>query len=220
VKLNRDAVRALIWLSLTTLIAIAAFWDSAHPRKPDKLVFFDWSVPKGVAAEAVFLLAPAFLLATGDWKLLALRKPERVRRAAALGVAAVLGAIALDASMSLFGNPGKEQGLAPDHWIGGHGWAFAASFVATVVAVPIVEEIYFRGIGLGLLLRLYGPLGAIVLCGCLFGLVHGILLGLVPLAFFGGMLALIRVTTGSVFPGILVHGAYNTLAVLVSLHWL
>jgi len=53
----------------------------------------------------------------------------------------------------------------------------------------------------------------------MFGLVHGLVLGFLPLAVLGAGLALMRWTSDSTIPGIVLHGAYNSVAVLSSLHW-
>jgi len=219
-KARRDiVVRTVIWLAIATALAIAAFAASKPPD--DKLTFFDWKVPESALGEAFILLVPALLLATGEWDLLGLKRPRRLRAALGIGVLAIAGTTLLEGVMNLFGDPGKEQGITPDHWIHGHNLAFGVSLFSIAVVVPFIEETFFRGVGLGLLLRIYAPAGSIMLCGCLFGLVHGLVLGFLPLAFLGSMLALMRVTTGSTIPGIVLHGAYNTLAVLstIWLHW-
>lgn len=220
IVLTRDRVRLTIWFAIATVLAIAAYYEGANPPKADKLTFFDSTVPLGAVSEALVLLVPALLLARGDWGLLALRRPQRLGRTMLLGLGAILGTLLLAGLMSEFGNTSKEQGILPDHWIHGHTAAFVASFIAVAVFVPFIEEMFFRGTGLGLLLRTYGPAEAILLCGCMFALVHGLVLGFLPLAFFGSTLALMRWTSGSTIPGIVTHGAYNTIAVLYSVHWL
>jgi membrane protease YdiL (CAAX protease family) len=218
-KLTRDRIRLGIWLGISTLLAIAAFYEGAQPDKPDKLTFFDSTVPVGAVSEAIILLIPALLLARGDWGLLALRRPTRLGRTVLIGIGGVVGTELLARLMQQFGDVTKEQGILPDHWIPGHTPAFVASFIAVAVFIPFIEEMFFRGTGLGLLLREYGPAEAILVCGCMFALVHGLVLGFLPLAFLGASLALMRWTSGSTIPGIVLHGTYNSLAVLSSLHW-
>jgi len=55
---------------------------------------------------------------------------------------------------------------------------------------------------------------AILITGLAFGLGHGLVLGLPVLAFFGITLAWLRWQTGSVYPGMIVHGTFNGLALL------
>lgn len=211
---TRDRIRTLIWLAIATLLAIAAYAEHA---KPGKRVFFDSELPKSALFEAIALGVPALLLAMGDWELLGFRRPHHLRRALGVAVLAIAGTSLIEWVISQFANLDKEQGIAPTHWIHGHTPAFVLSFIAVCVVVPIVEETFFRGAGLGLFMRQYPPIEAIVLCGCMFGLAHGLVLGFLPLAFLGSMLALMRYTTGSVIPGIVLHAAYNTLAVVATL---
>jgi membrane protease YdiL (CAAX protease family) len=218
VTVKRDTVRAIVWLSLTGLLIVSSFATSLSDKKPDKTTFFDWSVPAGVLAEFVLLAGVALALTRGEHReLLALRKPVRLGRTALLALGTLVGTGVLSEVMSVFGDPDKEQGIAPTHWIHGHTLEFVASILAVSILVPIAEEAFFRGAGLGLLARVYSVPGAIVLSGCLFALIHGLVLGFLPLAFFGTMLALMRVTSGSLLPGILLHGAYNALAIWASL---
>lgn len=217
-RLSRDTVRAVIWLALTGLLVVNSFAASLTDKHVDKTTFFDWTVPENVLAELVLLAGASLFLTRGDAReLLALHRPERLGRTALLALCAAGGTFLLTGLMSLFGDLDKEQGIAPTHWIHGHTPEFVASVLAVTVLVPIAEESYFRGAGVGLLSRLYSPWGAIVLSGCLFALIHGLVLGFLPLAFLGTMLALMRVTSGSLLPGILLHGAYNALAVWASL---
>jgi membrane protease YdiL (CAAX protease family) len=211
---NRSNIRAVIWLAITGVLTISSFSDNA---KPDKTSFFDWTVPEGALAELILLGGAAVVLARADRDLLGLRKPTRLGRTTVLAVGAVLGTGLLEALVSLFGNPAKEQGLVPTQWIHGHTTEFVASLAAIAILVPLAEEGFFRGAGVGLLSRLYSVPGAVLLSGCLFALIHGLVLGFLPLAFLGTMLALMRVTSGSILPGIVLHGAYNTLAVLASI---
>jgi len=58
-------------------------------------------------------------------------------------------------------------------------------------------------------------LPTILITGLAFGLGHGLVLGLPVLAFFGITLAWLRSETDSVYPGMIVHGTFNGLALLV-----
>jgi uncharacterized protein len=93
--------------------------------------------------------------------------------------------------------------------------------VLTVVVVPVVEELFFRGLVLRGLLRMCrgaGPvLGvglAVVADGAIFGLAHFELLQLLGLAVFGAVLALMTVRFRRLGPAIFAHGTFNLLAIL------
>jgi len=81
--------------------------------------------------------------------------------------------------------------------------------------VPFVEELTFRGLGFSLLAR-FGRAPAILLVGILFGLAHGLVLSLPVIVAFGCILAWVRSRTRSVFPGMLLHGLFNLIALVVA----
>jgi membrane protease YdiL (CAAX protease family) len=97
----------------------------------------------------------------------------------------------------------------------------AVAFLVAVVA-PVAEEFFFRGFFFGALRNWKGPLPAAVLTGLVFGAIH---VGsaeaafLLPLAFFGFVLCLLRERTGSLYPGVALHCMNNSLAFGVSQHW-
>ena len=97
----------------------------------------------------------------------------------------------------------------------------AVAFLVAVVA-PMAEEFFFRGYFFGALRNWRGPWPAAVITGLVFGAIH---VGsaeaafLLPLAFFGFSLCLLRERTGSLYPGIALHCMNNSLAFGVSQHW-
>jgi membrane protease YdiL (CAAX protease family) len=104
---------------------------------------------------------------------------------------------------------------------GFHGTAVVVIGVLTVVVVPFVEEIFFRGLLLRSLSRLFGGAGrhlgptlAVVFTGLIFGLAHFELLELLGLAVFGMVLAVLARRTGRLGPCILAHASFNLVAVV------
>lgn len=86
------------------------------------------------------------------------------------------------------------------------------------LGAPLVEELMFRGFLLPPLQRRAGDVGAIVAGGTLFGLVHMTdPFAVVPLVALGVGLSWLRLRTGSIWPGVVVHVANNTIALVVSL---
>jgi membrane protease YdiL (CAAX protease family) len=112
-------------------------------------------------------------------------------------------------------NPGNEQGLTPAHWEPAHAGAFAANLVLLVGFAPIVEELTFRGLGQSLL-RPFGRWQSIIGVGVAFGLWHGLVQAELVLIPFGIGLAYLRDRTRSVVPGMVVHAAFNGLALALS----
>jgi membrane protease YdiL (CAAX protease family) len=108
--------------------------------------------------------------------------------------------------------------------------ALIAAGVFVCVIAPILEEFFFRGFLFGVLRRAWsGRLGnigtalAAVATGILFGLAHAgsaSAVYLVPLAFLGFVLCLIRWRTGSLYPCMALHSLNNSLALGINqLHW-
>jgi membrane protease YdiL (CAAX protease family) len=97
----------------------------------------------------------------------------------------------------------------------------AVAFLVAVVA-PIAEEFFFRGFFFGAMRNWKGMWPAAIITGLVFGGIH---IGsaeaafLLPLAFFGFVLCLLRERTGSLYPGIALHCMNNSLAFGVSQHW-
>ena len=128
-----------------------------------------------------------------------------------------LGSLAYTGVLSLLGDydPTEEQGLVPDGWDSSRVAPFVAFFLAVTVLAPIVEELTYRGVGYGLM-EPYGVAIAVITTGFLFGLTHGLLVGLPVLAFFGIVVGALRARTDSVYPGMLLHATFNCVALLVA----
>jgi membrane protease YdiL (CAAX protease family) len=114
---------------------------------------------------------------------------------------------------------------------GAHGVGIAVVVVATVVVVPFMEELFFRGLLFKALARLFAPLGpgitsgrgvgvvlAVIVDGLLFGLAHGEWVQLAGLALFGAALAAISYRTGRLGMNMMAHAAFNLVAVVTILN--
>ena len=108
-----------------------------------------------------------------------------------------------------------EQGLTPKAWDSSRAGAYAANFVAVALVGPIVEELMYRGAGMALLAR-YGSTVAVLVTAVAFGLAHGLVLALAALVFFGLVIALLRQRTGSVYPCMVVHCAFNATSLILA----
>ena len=175
---------------------------------------YSYSTFAGGLAVYVFWLGLVLAIAIDRWDLLALRRPRSWGRAAGMAVSAIVAIYLFEALASLIPlpqSPSKEQGLTPTHWEPAHAGAFAANLVLFALVAPFVEELTFRGLGQSLLSFL-GRWPSIVLTGVAFGLTHGLLEALLILVPFGIGLAWLRDRTRSVYPGMVVHGLFNGLA--------
>ena len=128
---------------------------------------------------------------------------------------AILYGLVLGGILDQFVDAGEEQGLVPEEWQPDRARQFAANAVVVAGVAPIVEELTYRGLGFSLLLR-FGHPAAIVLVGIAFGLGHGLFVALPILIVFGIGLAFLRSRTGSVYPAILLHAAFNGMALALS----
>ncbi|MFE7540246.1 CPBP family intramembrane glutamic endopeptidase [Streptomyces platensis] len=96
---------------------------------------------------------------------------------------------------------------------GGLLW-YLATAVSGFVATPIGEELIFRGVLANALGR-YGAWVSVLAGATVFALVHG-LNPVLPVAFVVGVInAVLPRRTGSVWPGIVVHGVNNALAMSI-----
>jgi membrane protease YdiL (CAAX protease family) len=77
----------------------------------------------------------------------------------------------------------------------------------------ICEELVFRGAFLGLLRRVGTTRAAVLLSSIYFGLIHLSVFRFVPTFLLGLLMAGLTVSTGSIFPAMVFHMAYNGLAV-------
>ncbi|MFH1023001.1 MAG: CPBP family intramembrane glutamic endopeptidase [Planctomycetota bacterium] len=83
-----------------------------------------------------------------------------------------------------------------------------------VVAAPLAEEFIFRGVLYSAIRERWGFVAALATTSVLFGVIHGELVVIPPLACFGMFLALGREWTGSIIPGIFAHALHNALALV------
>jgi len=102
---------------------------------------------------------------------------------------------------------------------GAHGIGWFVVGLATVVGAPFFEELFFRGVVLRALARLFGRWGgwvgptlAIVVSGLLFGAIHAELLQFAGLAVFGVLLGAVSYRTGRLGMNIVAHASFNLLA--------
>lgn len=211
------------WLVFVSVLALLAYGARlVDTDTPDDLAY-RWS--SSIAALIQYGLMVGILLLIARRlprrEAFALIRPRSWPRAlglAALGLIAIyLGAFVYERVLSLFGDwsATDEQGLVPDGWDSSRAAPFVAFFVVVTFVGPAVEELTYRGLGITLLAP-WGAITAILLTGVLFGAAHGLLVALPVLAFFGMVVAWIRVRTASVLPGMVLHAAFNGIALVVS----
>lgn len=211
-----DSTRLAVWLAFV-LALIALQYGSryassaAQPAEP----LYSWTFfAASIGQEVVFLGIMLAIAGFSLWRF-ALRRPRSATGALALIAISFVTVIVFEIVYDAIVRPGNEQKLTPTHWEPQHAGVYIANGIVICTLVPLVEELTFRGLGYSLL-EPYGERTAIVVIALLFGLSHGLVLELPIVVLFGGLLAWVRARTGSVFPGMLLHGTFNLLALVLA----
>lgn len=221
--LQRYPGRLAVWLVFVLALTLLNYLGRyASDDTPDD-VAYQWVSSVAIVVQYGLMLGILLLITIGLPKreLFALRRPDSWKRALGLAVLCLVViyvfSLAYTGVLSLLGDfdAAEEQGLVPDEWDSSRAAPFIAFFLAVTFLAPLVEELTYRGLGFSLFSP-YGVVLAIGATGLLFGLAHGLLIGLPVLTFFGIVVAWLRAKTGSVYPGILLHAAFNGIALLVS----
>lgn len=89
-------------------------------------------------------------------------------------------------------------------------------FAGLVLAAAVCEELFFRGFLQTSLEWWYGPIWGIGLASVAFSAIHINPWWFVSILFAGVICGILAYTTGSVFPGMIVHGMNNGLFLLVA----
>jgi membrane protease YdiL (CAAX protease family) len=116
----------------------------------------------------------------------------------------------LDKSASDLGGPAREMTDRADGPLG-----VVLLILIVGIGAPIVEEIFYRGLFQGALLkRGLPPAAAIAINATLFGLSHGQLLQLPALVLFGIVAGILAYRTGRLGPAIAAHVVFNMVTVI------
>lgn len=208
------------WLAFVGLFAalqyLAYFTVEESERVPEDLLYRYEAALFGVV-QFGFMLGIAFLIAIGASKreLFALRRPHSWSAAIGIGFLVLISVYVLSGLVGLAEglDPGEEQGLLPDRWQPDRAPQYAVNFVVVATFVPFVEELLFRGLGFTLLRR-FGDVVAIIGSAVLFAAAHGLVEAFPIIAALGTGLGILRARTGSVIPGMVLHGLFNAIAML------
>ncbi len=218
-SLGRESLALALWATLAGLFVFAAFASRGQEDMPDDVLY-----DPDLAISGVFFYGIMLAIAVGiahlyarPWHDLGFRRFRARWVWIAFGV--VLLTLIVGRILEPYLHGGEEQGFAPDRWEPEHATAFVANALLVVTLGPFAEEIFFRGLGVRAL-KLFGAVAAVLVTGIVFGLVHGILGALPPLALFGIGLAWVRAASGSVWPGVIAHVTYNGVGIgLLVLSW-
>jgi membrane protease YdiL (CAAX protease family) len=213
---RRDArPRLALWLSLVAVMIALGYASRIASGKPDPQVLYEWTTALGAVIQDGILLVLVLAIAGTRRDLLALRRPRSIPTALRLLGGALVSVYIFEIAYTHLAHPGNEQGLTPAHWEPRHALAYVVNGIAICTVVPFVEELTYRGLGYSLLER-FGRWPAIIAVGLLFGLAHGLVAELPIIAVFGSVLAWLRARTDSVYPGMLLHAAFNLVALIAA----
>jgi membrane protease YdiL (CAAX protease family) len=206
-----DGRRLVGWSLLVGFLIAVQYAARATSGKPDPDTLYDYSTAAGSVLVYGVILLLVLVIAGFRRDLLALRPPVSIARALGILVVALVAIQVVEYVYIVVTDLGNEQGLTPERWQPAHATEYVVNGIVICTVVPFVEELTYRGLGFSLLSR-FGRWPAIVLVGILFALSHGLFASLPILAVFGSVLAWIRSVTRSVFPGMLLHAAFNAVA--------
>jgi membrane protease YdiL (CAAX protease family) len=210
--------RLLGWLLF--VVVFSALNYSARFLLPDDEdppeVAYQYGTSIATLVQYACVLGILLLLVRRRHELLALRRPRSWRAAAGISVAIIVGLIVVSASLAPYVDPEEEQGLIPSYWDSSRIAQFVLFAAVVTLVAPTVEELMFRGAGYGLL-EPFGRWTAILVVGVGFGLIHGLIEGLPVITAFGLGLAYLRSRSGSVYPCIILHSAFNGAALALGL---
>jgi len=220
---QRHPGRVVAWLAFVLFLVSLNFLGRVSGDTPEN-VAYKWSTSVGVVIQFGVMLGALMLMTIGLPRrdFFAMGRPLSWKRAVGYAAAVLVTIYAVQAAyvgvLSVFGDfdPSEEQGLVPEEWDPSRAAQLVAFVVLASLLVPIVEELTFRGLGISLMVP-WGSVLAVVVTGLLFGLAHGLLIGLPALAFFGLAVGWLRMKTGSVYPCMLVHASYNGIAFAIAL---
>jgi membrane protease YdiL (CAAX protease family) len=208
-------VKLYVWTSIVLALAVLQYAARFAEGSPDSDVLYQYETAIGSAFIYLVLLGIVLLIAGRRRDLLALRHPRSWSAALGLSLLLLVGIFIAVAALEQVLEGGKEQGLTPSGWQPEHAGAYAANFVVIAGLAPFVEELMYRGLGYSLLER-FGRWAAIVLVGIAFAIDHGLLQAFPALFVFGCALAWLRLRTDSVYPGVILHSAFNGIALVAA----
>jgi uncharacterized protein len=205
-----------VWLTVSAALILLGFWGAAQGSgSNDDEILYDPGLAVGGIVFYGLLIAISFAIARGFPSRNEALGFRRFRlRWVWISLAVVVATTIVAVAVEPFLHGGEDQGLGADSWQPEHAGAFALNVGVLVLLGPFAEELFFRGLGVRVLM-VFGGLVAILVTGVVFGLVHGLLGALPPLVLFGIGLAWVRLRSASVWPSFIGHALYNGLGILL-----
>lgn len=211
----RGTQRKLVaWLIFVGAIAAINYASTiADQGKSGVDALYQYSTAVGETVLYAVMLGIVLWITGSRRELLALVRPASWWRATGLAAGAfAVTLVVVELALEPFLHGGREQGAVPTHWEPAHAAAYAVNWIVLAGVDPVVEELTYRGLGFSLLAKRFGKWVSIVGIGLLFAAGHGLFQAFPELALLGCALAWLRWKTGSVYPGMMVHALFNSVA--------
>lgn len=126
-------------------------------------------------------------------------------------IISILIVILMDELISVSTGNSKTESLQSQLNIG----TFLIGFISAAVISPIYEEILYRGFLYRYFRSKYGIKGGILISSLIFMIVHIPTFNTLPVNFVTGLVfAWTYEKTGSIWPGVLIHGTFNGIAII------
>ncbi len=169
------------------------------------------SVGMGVVAALALVVGFEVLLANRrrDVRPFGIARPQHLWSTLGIGLAAFFPVLVIGFAIS--SALGLNGTTTPDVHNQSNGTKLAISFLVIVVA-PWLEEVAIRGLLYSSLAGRFGFLAGAAISGFVWAGLHLVAAVLIPFTMLGMLLAFLRRRSGSVIPGMLMHGTQNTFA--------
>ena len=204
------------WFALVGSLAALNYASRFSSGKPpaDSLYRYDTAI-SGLVFYAI-TLGIVLVIARGLSRAeLGLRRPDSWPRALGFTLGMLVALLIAESLLESLLHGAREQGLEPAHWDPSKALPFALNAAVVVIAAPIVEELTFRGVGFRLLVP-FGTLVAVFGTALAFAADHGLVEGFPALFLFGLAVVVVRIRTGSLYPGMMLHATFNAFALAVA----
>jgi membrane protease YdiL (CAAX protease family) len=201
--------KLVAWAALVGGVAALNYTEHFAGGKTPRNALYRYDLAISELVVYLILFGLFLWIARGlTWDQLGIRRPPSWPRALGLGLGLFVAVFIAESVLEPLLHPSREQGLAPTRWEPSRAGAFALFAFSVVLVGPLVEELLFRGLGFGLLSR-YGAASAVVGTAAAFAFWHGLVDAWPPLFIFGLGIAILRLRTRSILPGLLFHAFFN-----------
>jgi CAAX protease family protein len=198
------------------VLALLGYGGRAAEGKPPRDALYQYGVAASGLILELIVLGVVLLIARGiDRGTLGLRAPRSWAHALGLAIGLLVAIVIVEEALQSILNASREQGLEPTHWEPSKAVPFALNAVVIVLVAPFVEELTFRGLGFAVL-RPFTAMVAVVGTAIAFAASHGLVIGFPGLFVFGVAVAILRLRTESVYPGMLFHAFFNGVALALA----